>query len=160
MLQRLHKEYAEIKRLKDFDVVHVNGDSTHWKGYIAGPEGTPYTGGTYVLDITFPTTYPFYPPKIKFDTRVWHPNISSANGAICLDILKDKWTPAMTARTTLLSLQSLLAEPNPDDPQDAVVAQEYRRDLKAWQRRAREWAVAYAGAKVDAGSAKPSISTK
>ena len=61
--------------------------------------------------------YPFVPPKMRFITKVWHPNISSANGAICLDILKDQWTPALTLKTALLSLQALLSSPAPDDPQ-------------------------------------------
>ena len=61
--------------------------------------------------------YPFVPPKMRFRSRVWHPNVSSANGAICLDILKDQWSPALTLKTALLSLQALLSSPQPDDPQ-------------------------------------------
>ena len=61
-----------------------------------------------------------------FTFQIWHPNISSVTGAICLDILKDQWAAAMTLRTVLLSLQALLAAPEPDDPQDAVVARQYQ----------------------------------
>jgi ubiquitin-conjugating enzyme (huntingtin interacting protein 2) len=61
---------------------------------------------------------------MQFITKVWHPNVSSQNGAICLDILKDQWSPALTLKTALLSLQALLSMPAPDDPQDAVVAQQ------------------------------------
>ena len=61
--------------------------------------------------------YPFVPPMMRFRSRVWHPNVSSANGAICLDILKDQWSPALTLKTALLSLQALLASPEPNDPQ-------------------------------------------
>lgn len=61
--------------------------------------------------------YPFVPPKMRFRSKVWHPNVSSANGAICLDILKDQWSPALTLKTALLSLQALLSSPQPDDPQ-------------------------------------------
>ena len=63
-------------------------------------------------DIVVPESYPFQPVKMKFLTKVYHPNISSASGAICLDILKDKWTAAYNIQTVLLSLQSLLGEPN------------------------------------------------
>mgnify|MGYP002716570864 FL=1 len=60
-------------------------------GTIAGPPDTPYEGGTFLVEIKVPETYPFNPPKVKFMTKIWHPNISSATGAICLDILKDQW---------------------------------------------------------------------
>jgi ubiquitin-conjugating enzyme (huntingtin interacting protein 2) len=80
------------------------------------------------LEIHVPETYPFNPPKVKFLTKIWHPNISSVTGAICLDILKDNWAAAMTLRTVLLSLQALLAAAEPDDPQDAVVANQFREN--------------------------------
>lgn len=75
---------------------------------------------------------------------MWHPNISSASGAICLDILKDQWSPALTLKTALLSLQALLACPQPDDPQDAVVAGEYLNDHKLYSDNARKWTQMYA----------------
>ena len=64
-----------------------------------------------------PSTYPFNPPKVRFTTPLWHPNVSSVTGAICLDILASKWAAAMTLRTVLLSIQALLESPEPDDPQ-------------------------------------------
>ena len=67
----------------------LNNDFRHWKGYIEGPQGTPYEGGLFQVDIVLPPEYPYKPPKMKFDTKIWHPNISSQTGAICLDILKD-----------------------------------------------------------------------
>jgi ubiquitin-conjugating enzyme E2 D/E len=86
-----------------------------------GPEDSPYSGGVFFLNIYFPTDYPFKPPKITFATRIYHPNINS-NGGICLDILKDQWSPALTISKgifliiVLLSISSLLTDPNPDDP--------------------------------------------
>jgi len=100
----------------------VGDDLKHWKGTIFGPSDTCYSEGTFIIDIVIPAEYPFKPPKMKFDTKIWHPNISSQTGAICLDILKNEWTPALTIRTALISLQALLCAPEPDDPQDAVVA--------------------------------------
>lgn len=76
----------------------------HWKGKIFGPSDTPYDGGIFYVNIEIPPDYPFKPPKMKFDTKVWHPNISSQTGAICLDILRNEWTPALTIRTALISL--------------------------------------------------------
>lgn len=84
-----------------------------------------------------PTFIPYY--QCKFTTRIWHPNISSATGAICLDILKDQWAAAMTMRTVLLSLQTLLAVPAADDPQDAVVAKQYLDNFDLYKQTARYW---------------------
>jgi len=145
-LARIRKEYKEVQFAKDSGVSAelVNNDLAHWKGVIAGPQGTPYQGGTFYVDIDIPKNYPFVPPKMRFETKVWHPNISSANGAICLDILKNEWSPALTLRTALLSLQALLSCPNADDPQDAVVAGQYKADRKLYEKTAKFWTDNYA----------------
>jgi ubiquitin-conjugating enzyme (huntingtin interacting protein 2) len=144
--RRLQKEYEEIRKLGNamtnpygISADIVAGDMTHWKGMIKGPEGTPYDGGTFLIDIIIPHDYPYKPPKMKFETRIWHPNISSQTGAICLDILKDEWSPALTIRTALLSLQALLCAAQPDDPQDAVVASQYKSNKAEFDSTAREW---------------------
>lgn len=108
-------------------------------GYVPGPKDTPYEGGLYVIDISLEDSYPFVPPKMRFVTKVWHPNISSQSGAICLDILKDQWSPALTLKTALLSLQALLSSPQPDDPQDAVVAKQYISDHETYRKTAKYW---------------------
>jgi ubiquitin-conjugating enzyme (huntingtin interacting protein 2) len=74
----------------------VNDSFTDLRGEISGPPDTPYEKGVFLLEIHVPETYPFNPPKVKFITKIWHPNISSVTGAICLDILKDNWAAAMT----------------------------------------------------------------
>ena len=81
---------------------------------------------------------------MKFDTKVWRPNISSQSGAICLDILKNEWSPALTVRTALISLQALLSAPEPDDPQDAEVAKQYKENRAEWTSTAKFWTESYA----------------
>lgn len=81
---------------------------------------------------------------MKFETKLWHPNVSSQTGAICLDILKNEWTPALTIRTALISLQALLCAAEPDDPQDAVVANQYKSDPKAFANQAKAWVQEFA----------------
>jgi ubiquitin-conjugating enzyme (huntingtin interacting protein 2) len=81
---------------------------------------------------------------MRFDTKIWHPNISSQTGAICLDILKDEWSPALTIRTALISLQALLCAAEPDDPQDAQVAGQYKRNRPEFDRTARQWVAEFA----------------
>jgi len=116
----------------------------HWNATIKGPVGTPYENGVFTVDINLPSDYPFVPPKMKFITKVWHPNISSESGAICLDILKNEWSPALTVRTALISLQALLSAPEPDDPQDAVVAKQYKESRAEYESTAKFWTESYA----------------
>jgi len=119
-------------------------DFTRLTGSVAGPSGTPYSGGVFSVDIQLGPEYPFAPPKMRFTTKVWHPNVSSQTGAICLDILKDQWSPALTLRTALLSLQALLASPEPDDPQDAEVARMYLTDRARFDATAAHWTRSHA----------------
>ena len=89
----------------------ADGDLAKWGATIEGPEDTPYAGLTLKLSFEFPATYPYQPPNVLYRTPIYHPNVDFS-GRICLDILKDKWTPAYNIQTVLLSLQSLLGEPN------------------------------------------------
>ncbi|CEM02402.1 unnamed protein product [Vitrella brassicaformis CCMP3155] len=148
--KRLQKELQDIQAAfaenPDCPVTAnmIDDNLTRWKGHIKGPEGSPYEGGKYVIDIQIPTDYPYNPPKMKFDTKIWHPNISSQTGAICLDILKNEWSPALTIRTALLSLQALLSSPEADDPQDAEVANMFKRDRKLFEQTAKYWTETFA----------------
>uniref|UniRef100_A0A6C0JI35 UBC core domain-containing protein n=1 Tax=viral metagenome TaxID=1070528 RepID=A0A6C0JI35_9ZZZZ len=114
-----------------------------WKAQIYGPEGSPYYGGIFNMNILFPTDYPFKPPKINFITRVYHPNIDSS-GSICLDILKEKWSPALTVSKVLLSICSLMDEPNPDDPLVPDIANEFKTDKEKFINTAQSWTEIYA----------------
>ncbi|KAI0146390.1 putative ubiquitin carrier protein [Xylariaceae sp. FL1272] len=162
-LRRVAKELSDIeteardlttkfpnKTLSELNILMAgpaNGDDlTHLKGRIAGPADTPYAGGWFIVDIVIPNEYPFKAPTMKFDTKVWHPNISSQTGAICLDTLGNAWSPVLTIKSALLSLQSLFQSPEPKDPQDAEVAQMMLNDFPSFQKKAHDWAVKHAGA--------------
>lgn len=121
----------------------IGDDVFEWQGTLLGPPGTVYEGGVFFLDVRFPADYPFKPPKIQFTTHVYHPNINS-NGSICLDILKDQWSPGLTISKVLLSISSLLSDPNPDDPLVPFVADEYRNQRALFDQKAREWTDKYA----------------
>ena len=135
-------------------------DFTHLKGHFAGPPDTPYEGGHYEVDIRITAEYPFKPPVMKFLTKIWHPNVSSQTGAICLDTLGAQWSPVLTLKSALISLQSLLSSPEPKDPQDAEVAGMLIRKPEEFKHVARQWAQQYAGAPKPApGSGKTGASS-
>jgi len=146
--KRLEKELNDIKTGTDISADATTTDLTHWQGVMKGPEGTPYNGGSFTIDIDIPSDYPYNPPKMKFVTRIWHPNISSQTGAICLDVLGKEWSPALTIRTALLSIQALLSAPEPSDPQDAEVANMYKSDRELFEQTARYWTETFAQEKV------------
>lgn len=118
-------------------------DIFHWTATIMGPAASPYEGGVFYLNITFPQNYPFKPPKVSFVTKIYHPNINSGGG-ICLDILKENWSPALTISKVLLSICSLLDDPNPDDPLVPDIARQFKENKAAYEITARDWTHCYA----------------
>ncbi|KAF5765900.1 putative ubiquitin-conjugating enzyme E2, ubiquitin-conjugating enzyme/RWD [Helianthus annuus] len=121
----------------------VAQDMFHWQATIIGPNDSPYAGGVFQVTIHFPPDYPFKPPKVAFRTKVFHPNINN-NGNICLDILKDQWSPALTISKVLLSICSLLTDPNPDDPLVPEIAHMCKIDKVKYEAMARSWTQKYA----------------
>eukprot|EP01129_Flabellula_baltica_P011289 TRINITY_DN490_c0_g1_i1.p1 TRINITY_DN490_c0_g1~~TRINITY_DN490_c0_g1_i1.p1 ORF type:complete len:151 (+),score=28.20 TRINITY_DN490_c0_g1_i1:35-487(+) len=120
----------------------VDNDPTHWMASVLGPEDSPFSGGIFFLDIQFPDDYPFSAPQFKFTTKVYHPNINH-EGSICLDLLKERWSPAMTVSRVLLSICSLLTDPNPDDPLIPDIAHQYNTNRSAYEATAKDWTLKY-----------------
>jgi len=143
--RRLNKELKDITQdpPSNCSAGIINDDIFHWKATIMGPEDTPYHNGVFYLEIWFPSDFPFKPPKVNFITKIYHPNID-ASGNICLDILKDAWSPALSISKVLLSICSLLAEPNPDDPLVNDIANIYRNNIELYNKNAREYTITYA----------------
>lgn len=144
-LKRINKELQDLGRdpPAQCSAGPVGDDLFHWQATIMGPPDSPYQGGVFFLTIHFPTDYPFKPPKVAFTTRIYHPNINS-NGSICLDILRSQWSPALTISKVLLSICSLLCDPNPDDPLVPEIARIYKTDREKYNELAREWTRKYA----------------
>jgi ubiquitin-conjugating enzyme E2 D/E len=143
--RRIQKEYLDLsKESPENCSAGPRGDNMFiWDGTIIGPSDSPYVGGIFNLEIHFPSDYPFKPPKVIFTTKIYHPNIN-ANGGICLDILKDQWSPALTISKTLLSICSLLTDPNPKDPLVPDIANLYINDRASYNETARLWTQKYA----------------
>ncbi|KAJ4753168.1 Ubiquitin-conjugating enzyme E2 [Rhynchospora pubera] len=123
----------------------VGEDLFHWQAIIMGPPDSPYSGGNFIIKIYFPPDYPFKPPKVNFQTKVYHPNINS-NGGICscVDILKDQWSPTYTISKVLLKICTILAHPNLDCTLEPEIARIYKEQRSHYEDTARAWTQMYA----------------
>ena len=144
-LNRITREFQTLLKepIENVTAGPMNDNMYEWDAIIFGPSDTPYAGGIFKLKIQYPCDYPFKAPKIVFTTKIYHPNINSS-GAICLDILKANWSPALTITKVLLSISSLLGDPNPDDPLVPEIANLYKTNHDLYIKNAREWTVKYA----------------
>merc|ERR1712167_290216 len=146
-LRRINKELQDLGKdpPANCSAGPQGDDLFHWQATLMGPGDSPYAQGVFFLTIHFPTDYPFKPPKVQFNTRIYHPNINS-NGSICLDILKDQWSPALTISKVPLSICSLLTDPNPDDPLVPEIAHVFKSTRDTYNKTAQEWTSKYATA--------------
>ncbi|GAA5975835.1 hypothetical protein JCM10908_005295 [Rhodotorula pacifica] len=146
--KRIAKELTDLKKQdalpQGCSAGPITDDNVHeWRATIEGPPDSPYQGGEFNLHISIPPDYPFRPPKVTFETKIYHANINP-QGGICLDILKNQWSPALSIVKVLLSVASLLADPNPHDPLMPEIAQRYLKNRKEHDKTAKEWTQKYA----------------
>uniref|UniRef100_A0A0M3HW76 E2 ubiquitin-conjugating enzyme n=2 Tax=Ascaris TaxID=6251 RepID=A0A0M3HW76_ASCLU len=139
-----------IRELEDLERNAIEGcwarpkgdDLFEWVAVIEGPEDTVYRGGTFFLELYIPKDYPFHPPTVTFLTQIYHCNIS--RGVVCIDVLRQGWTPAMTISVILQSIVSLLYVCNPVEPLVSSIAEQYLTNREKFERVARVWTARYA----------------
>ncbi|CAG2119066.1 unnamed protein product [Medioppia subpectinata] len=144
-LKRIHKKLAELQRdpPPGCTAAPIGADYSQWTGTIEGPPDTPYSGGVFKVVIVFPADYPFKAPLIYFTTRIFHPNISRS-GTICLDTLTYNWSASLSIGKVLMSIQQLMADPNPSDPLDGTSARMFRNNRVKYNKTAQQWTREYA----------------
>ena len=149
--QALKRIQKELEKVRTETIENVSAgpvderDITRWNATIIGPTESPFEGGVFHLEIIFPKEYPFKPPYVRFLTKLYHPNINPSTGDICLDILKpSSWSAALTITKVLLSICSLLTDPNPRDPLFGEAAHLMDSDISKYNQVAREWVMMYA----------------
>lgn len=140
--------YQETEKLVSEPVPGITAEPhednlRYFKVTIEGPQQSPYENGVFELELFLPDDYPMEAPKVRFLTKIYHPNIDRL-GRICLDVLKNNWSPALQIRTVLLSVQALLASPNPHDPLANDVAEEWIKHEDTAINTAKEWTERYA----------------
>ena len=120
---------------KGIKAAPISDDSIYeWEAMIFGPENTPWEEGMFELELKFTNDYPTKPPQIKFVTKIFHPNVYN-DGNICLDILGSQWSPIYDVSSILLSIQSLLTDPNPSSPANGEAARLYNEDRTEYYRK-------------------------
>ena len=145
--ERLLNEFKNIEReLPLFRT--VNGNLKHYRGWINGPQNSPYQNFFFHLEIHLPDDYPFEPPQVRFLTKIWHPNVNPSTGEICNDILKIAgegditWSPGSDIVSVIMNIIGMLGGnfnfKSPLNPESA------RQSFKNFERTASEWAKKYA----------------
>jgi len=133
---RLMKEMKESARDGDPSIVLApDGENLYrWSATLRGPEETPFETGTFVVRFVVPESYPLAPPKASFVTKIFHPNVHFRTGEICLDVLKDQWSPAWTLHSVCRAILALMRDPEPDSPLncDAGNMLRARDDIAYW----------------------------
>lgn len=146
-LRRLRKELDEVASfgVRDVKSVAPLGDNLlEWRVKFYGPEDSPYEGGLFSMDISFPTSYPFKAPTVRFRTCIYHPSVCRSSGKICSEMLSDTWSPNKDVKYVIKSVQEVLSNPTSTSPIDHEVARQYSRSPKEFARTAREWTRLYA----------------
>lgn len=139
----LRKQLAELNKnpVEGFSAGLIDDDDIYqWEVVVIGPQDTLFEGGFFKAHLIFPHDYPHRPPKMKFITEMWHPNVAK-NGDVCISILhepgedkfgyekpEERWLPIHTVETIMISVISMLADPNGDSPANVDAAKEWRED--------------------------------
>jgi len=151
-LRRLMAEYKQISNNPPDGIAAgpVTEDNFfEWEAVITGPEETPFQDGVFVATLSFPQDYPLNPPSMKFKSDLFHPNIYS-DGRVCISILhppgndpmgyessNERWSPVQSIEKILLSVMSMIAEPNTESPANVDAAKMYRENRTDFNKRAK-----------------------
>lgn len=152
-LKRLMAEYTQLTLNPPEGIIAGPKDEDNffeWEALILGPEGTAYEGGVFKTVLTFPHEYPMYPPKMKFVSEIFHPNIYT-DGRVCISILhppgedpmgyessSERWSPVQSIEKILLSVMSMLAEPNPESGANVDASKMWRDDPEGYKKKAQQ----------------------
>ena len=143
-LKRIMDEYKDLNH-NDYGMSAMmnEDDPSKWTIYFFGPTETLYEGGVFKLTLNFTDKYPYEPPTCRFITKIFHPNINTS-GSICLDILKTNWIPSLSVAKLVMSIISLLTDPNPSSPLNGEAAQLYSNKRDEYNLKTKEYTEKYA----------------
>jgi len=140
-----HRDFAqELGDLQKSPLAFANvaaDDNLYlWRANIQGPEGSPYEGGVFSVQLSFDPTYPIKAPEVRFLTKIYHPNVSmKANGQICQEMVTKDWSPVLRVSHVLERVYSMLKEPNGEHPLEAEIGEMFNENLKKFKETAQSW---------------------
>mmetsp|Transcript_38629 Transcript_38629/g.27961 ORF Transcript_38629/g.27961 Transcript_38629/m.27961 type:complete len:152 (-) Transcript_38629:79-534(-) len=143
---RLTKEMNDLNKnpIAGTTIETVGDDVFKWNVRLDGPEGTPYIGGRFQVLLDFGDSYPFKPPKINFQTKIYHPNIKTDTGEICMQAIENNWVPTLNAKWIIEAVISVMKNPNAENPLEANIAQQFSSNQNQYLATAAEWTAQYA----------------
>ena len=143
---RINKELADLNRtpIAGVEVAPTENDVMIWNIHIDGPEGTPFIGGRFTVNLDFTDNYPFKPPKIKFITKIYHPGVKTDTGEICTQAIEQNWVPTLNAKFVIEAILTVLKTPNAENAQEMSIASQWQSNRQAWEATAAEWVQQYA----------------
>ncbi|KAL8802622.1 MAG: hypothetical protein Q9223_006533 [Gallowayella weberi] len=149
MSKRITKEFSELQLNPPEDMkvdLASESDFHKWIVTINGPKESPYAGGRFHIQVTLPSEYPFKPPVINWQTKIYHPNVTNdGKGSMCLGILRDgEWKPSSRMHAALEYVRQLMVEPVTQDPVEPAIADEYNNNKKQFIKTAKQWTKTYA----------------
>eukprot|EP00917_Polyrhabdina_sp_WS-2016_P022031 GHVP01047691.1.p1 GENE.GHVP01047691.1~~GHVP01047691.1.p1 ORF type:complete len:164 (+),score=30.62 GHVP01047691.1:129-620(+) len=149
--QLLLRQFQELQKGCGFSVGMVDDNVFSWKVCLYGPPGTPYEGGVFNTFLDFPEDFPNSPPVMRFDRDIWHPNVYP-DGTVCISILhpagldafnefetaEERWRPVLGVESVLISVVSLLGDPNIESPAHIDAANHMKLDPIGWKQKCRK----------------------
>jgi ubiquitin-protein ligase len=152
MLQRLYKQLNDDPS-EYFSCGLINDDVFHWRCTVIGPSSSPYEGGMFPAELKFPKDFPNSPPEMKFVCPMFHPNIDGKTGKVCISILHEpgddpneyesrgeRWLPVHSIESIVVSVISMLLDPNVESPLNVEAAREFKNDRRSYERKVRQMA--------------------
>jgi len=147
-IKRLHKEFKELvdRPYNEFSFSLIDDNIYKWDLSIFGPNDTPYEGGIFRAEMNFPKDYPNKPPELKFKSNVFHPNVYP-NGKVCISILhqgtdvygyesvSERWKPVHGVASVIMSVISMLSDPNDESPANIEAAKMWREDITKFKKK-------------------------
>lgn len=143
---RLNKEMNDLNKapLDGVTIALTNDDLTQWHVTILGPEGSPFLGGKFLVHLDFSDSYPFKPPKIKFLTKIYHPNVKTDTGEICTQAIEKQWVPTLNAKFVIEAILSVIKNPTLDNALEPEIGQQFSSNYNTFAATAAEWVLLYA----------------